>query len=248
MQQATNIAFGLLILLAAAGCGGKGGAAPGEGSLAVAISGARSFNPNIEHGKIAKYVVTIAGEGIASPIVAEFSGDAAEAVIDGVPTGEGRTVVVTAHNPNDATIRAGEAYNVEVDGDLTEVPVAMQAVPIFTNIADGATVDNTRLVFKVFADPAHPAAIEERGESERQVLVDASTSSPQVVLDLATGLGRHAPALIAPGEHRFAIVDLATGRESEAAVLLVDGTGRRPAPIVSAAMAMPRVRACGGCR
>lgn len=246
MDEARKNILWLMLLMVIAGCGGN--PPLHRGGLAITISGAKSFNPNIEPGSITRYQVTVTGEGIAEPIVAEFPGDATEGVIEGVPTGEGRIVAVTAHNPNDATIRAGEAYGVAVDGDLTEVAVAMESVPIFTNIAEDATVDNTRLVFKVFADPAHPVAIEERGGTEKRALVDASTSNPHVQLDASTGLGRMAPLFLAPGARRFAVVDLATGRESEAKVLVVDGTGRKPAPIVAAGLVAPQVSVSAGPR
>ena len=234
----------LLGLLALAGC--SGGAGEGAGSLAVSVKNARSFDPKAKHGRIETYEVKIEGEGIASPIVSFFPGDAEEGVIEGVPVGEERTVSVSAANPNGATIRAGETSGVRVTDGLTEVSVEMEAVPIFTNVADGAVVDNTRMVFRLFSDPKNPVVVEEVKRGGSQALVDASTNAAEIALDVVTGEGRLSPSLMEPGSRRFAVKDLITGRRSEAGVLLLDGTKRRPAPIFPAAVTGPRLSAAVG--
>jgi hypothetical protein len=223
----------ILGLLAVAGCGAPDG--QGGGAIAVRVGKARSFNPRIEHGRIEAYRVTVSGPGIDPAIVGEFPGDAAEGVIEGVPTGEGRSVEVLAINPNGIAIRAGEASGVKVEGGVNEVPVELEAIPIFTNVADGNTVVNTRLAFRIFSDPADPISVEERGHGVESALVDAATNLSELRLDESTGMGRFAPALMEPGVRSFAAVDLVTGREHEVRVRVVEGRGRRPAPIVSAA-------------
>lgn len=222
----------LLGLLAIAGCGG--GADFATGSLAVQVTNAKSFDPRAPHGRIERYVVRIEGEGIAPPIEATFAGDVAGGVIDHVPVGERRLITVEAINPNDATIRAGEEENVTVTDEQTTVAVAMEAVPIFTNLTQGTAIDNTRLAFRLFSDPAHPVVVEEIAGEAATALVDAATSVADIQLDAATGLGRLSPALLAPGRHRFAVRDVASGRQSTAEVLLLDGTKRRAAPLFAA--------------
>nr|HPM41964.1 hypothetical protein [bacterium] len=124
--------------------------------------------------------------------------------------------------------------------------VEMEAVPIFTNVADGAVVDNTRMVFRVFSDPKNPVIVEEMRRGESLPLVDASTSASEVALDAVTGQGSISPVLMEPGSRRFAVRDLVTGRRSEAGVLLLDGTKRRPAPLFSAATVGPKLSAAVG--
>lgn len=222
--------------LAAAACGTPDGGA--GGSLAVSIRGVEGFNPSIAAGKIALYRVRIEGPGIAAPIEASFPADAAGGVIDGVPVGGGREVSVTAENINDVAIRAGEASGVEVGDGPNEVDVVLQAVPIFTNLADGAAVDNTRLVFRVLADPAHPTIVENR-TAGADAAGAASGFSAGVSLDAATGLGMFTPSLMPPGERIFAVRDAVTGRESIVRVMLLDGAKRRAAPLMAAAGAVP---------
>lgn len=229
----------LLGLLAITGCGSGGTQAAlptsGRGALAITISSAKSFNPRAEHGRIERYSVIIEGEGISEPIVAEFSGDATEGVVEGVPTGEGREISVEAINPNGAVILAGEAVGVGVGEDVTEVGIGLEAVPIFTNISNGANIDNTRLVFRLFSDPARPLVVEEVVENSASVLADASTNLSEIELNEATGLGSLSPPLIAPGTRTFKVSDLITGRESEVTVRLLDGARRKPAPLLSGA-------------
>lgn len=229
------IAF--LGLLSIAGCGGGDVDMKGtHGALAVKVTNAKSFNPKVEHGRIERYVVRIEGDGITEPIVAEFPGSATEGVVEGVPVGGNRTVSVEAKNPNSVVIRAGEEPGVSVGDGETSVEVALEAVPIFTNLTDGAAIDNTRLVFRLFSDPGRPLMIEDSTGGGGSPLADASTNLPQVNLDQATGLGQLAPGLIAPGERGFVVRDLITGRGSSVSIRLLDGTERKAAPFVAAGM------------
>jgi len=228
-----KIHIGLLVLaVATAGCGVAG--APGEGSVAVVVSNSKSFDPNARHGRVESYVVTIEGEGIAEPIEASFEGDATEGIIDGVPVGRDRTVSVVAVNPNGATIRAGESSGVSITEGLTPVEVQMQAVPIFTNIRDGAAIDNTRLVFRLFSDPQNPVVAEEISDGVSSGIADASLGVAEIQLDVATGTGKLSPLVMPPGDRRFVVRDLVTGRSSSVLVKLLDGSKRRGAPFFGA--------------
>ena len=221
-------------LLALAGCGAGEGSGNTSG-IALKVMNVGGFDTGVEHGRIEKYRVTVTGEDISPAIVVEFDGDASEGIIEDIPSGKEREVSVEAVNPNGLSIHAGEAAGVKVGGGVTEVEIALEAVPIFTNVADGNTVDNTRLVFKVFSNPTNPVLIEEIGSGTGELLVDASTAVPELYLDQSTGMGRLAPALMEPGVRTFSVRDAVTGRSSELSVRLLDGTGRRAAPIVSAA-------------
>jgi len=234
----------LLALLALAGCGVNEAGGAGEGGISLKVTGARSFDPNAEHGRVEKYRVTVEGEGIEPKIVREFSGDLEEGVITGVPAGVGRTVSVEAVNPNRLTIRAGEADGVRVGGGITEVPVEMEAVPIFINVADGSTVYNTRLAFKIFSDPANPVTVREHAGETARALVDASTNLSEIFLDAATGVGKFAPVVMDSGKRAFAVSDVATGRTHRVSVLVVDGTAVEPAPLVSSTSGDERGSAC----
>ena len=226
----------LLALLALAGCG-ESGFAPAGNVLAIKVTGTQSFNPAIDHGVIDKYRVTVEGLDIEKPIVAVFDGDADEGLIDGVPAGDNRQVSVEAINLNSVVIRAGETAGVHVGGGVTEVVVDLEAVPIFTNLASGNVVENTRLVMRIFADPAHPVIVEDLFGRSPEILADASSGLSQIHTDRSTGKGVLIPPLLPPGEHGFVIRDAVTHRSSEVSILLLPGARRRPAPFVAAGVA-----------
>ncbi len=230
----------LLGLIAIAGCGGGNGgtassdsAHKGAGKIAVKISGSKSFNPALEAGKIAHYTVTIEGAGISKPITAEFPGEASEGIIEGIPNGDGRMIKAKAINKNDQVIRGGEAAGIATGDGVTEVPITMEAVPIFINIADGAVIDNTRLMMRIYSDPAHVVMIEDVGKSG--ALLDAAANLPEIHLDEATGLGLLAPRLLPPGSHTVSVRDIVTERSSQISITLTDGSKRVAAPLAAAA-------------
>ncbi len=230
-------------------CGGGGGesstrspamgTAPGSGSgngngsgkVALIITGAKSFNPNITPGQIIQYEITVSGEGF-DPVKAVVSGDAADATIDGIPTGTHRMVHVAAVNPNQQKIREGEAADVEIPNDaVAEVPITMQAVPVITNVADGAYVSNTRLRFKIFSDPASLVELTSATGETTSVLTDAVENRPTVATDASTGLATFIPPKLAPGDYLLTVRDAKTGRKSQVAVVVTDGGQERAAPL-----------------
>lgn len=223
----------LALLALLSSCGGPGMTASGEASLAIRVENAVPFDPSIAHGRVERYRVTIEGEGIAEPIVAEFDGEASEGTIENVPTGGDRLVSVTALNANAQSIRAGEAPGVAIHGGTNEVAITLEAVPIFTNLADGNVVDRERLIMRILADPAHPVRIVDEVDAAAVVLADGAEERGCIQMNAATGEGRFVPQPLAHGWHRFTVRDAETGRESAARILLIDGA-RRPAPLVAA--------------
>lgn len=237
-----------MLMLTVAACGGGAGSsgaltpgavapsvATGAGRIALKVTGAKSFNPNITPGQVTQYVITVSGEGF-TPIQTTVAGDATEATLDGIPTGEHRMVHVAAVNPNGQKIREGEATDVAVPNDsVAEVPLAMQAVPIITNVAEGARLANTRLRFTIFSDPAAIVELTAATGEKSEALTDIVENRPMVATDAATGLANFVPPKLAPGEYLLTVHDSKTGRKSEVAVVVTDGAKERGAPLVSGA-------------
>lgn len=237
-----------IMMLALTACGGGAGssgalmpgavapsASTGAGRIALKVSGAKSFNPNIMPGQVTQYVITVSGEGF-TPIQTTVAGDASEATIDGIPTGEHRMVHVAAVNPNGQKIREGEATDVAVPNDaVAEVPLAMQAVPIITNVADGARLSNTRLRFSIFSDPAAIVELTAATGEKSEALTDIVENRPMVATDAATGLASFVPPKLAPGDYLLTVRDSKTGRKSDVTVVVAEGAKERGAPLVSGA-------------
>lgn len=212
--------------------------APGSGSgkVALAISGAKSFNPSITPGQIVQYEITVSGEGF-DPVKTVIPGDATEATVEGIPTGAHRMVHVAAVNPNQQKIREGEATDVEVPDDaVTEVPITLQAVPVITNVAEGAYVANTRLRFRIYSDPASLVELTSATGETSVALTDVVENRPAVATDAATGLATFVPPKLAPGDYLLTVRDAKTGRKSQVTVVVTDGGRERAAPLKSIAL------------
>jgi hypothetical protein len=204
------------------------------GSVMLVVHNAKAVQGYAPYSRIEKYVVTVTGQGIEEPLVGEFPGDATEGVIEGVPAGEGRVVEVTAINEDDWTLRAGEEEGIKINGGATaDVDVTLEAVPVFTNISRESVVENTRLIFKVYSEEPDPVVIEDLFDAQSDLVVNPSTSAPEIDLDQSTGLGFLAPRVRPIGQHEFTVRSTATGRANTAHVRLLDGALRKAAPFVA---------------
>lgn len=235
----------LLLMTMVFGCGGGSGGGLSldvTGSAKIVVRNSRSKDGSKDYGAVNKYTVSIYGEGMSEPIEAEFEGDAENGVIEGVPSGGGKTVTVTAINKDDRPIRQGEAEEVNVaSGGVTEVEVKLEAVPIFANLYDGNIVKNTRLRFELFADPEDPLHVEEVLSDKNVTLFDAVSNLEELLPDANTGIAVMVPQNIKPGEHQFKVLSARTGRSSSVKIKVVDGADVKPAPLYSGGM----VEVCG---
>lgn len=234
LQKICLPVFVFLMFLNACGPEGPDVGVGGGGAIAICVRGADAFNPNIEHGRVEKYRVVVRGKGIEGRMGGEFPGDTDEGVIEDVPAGEDRVVIVEAENANGSVIRAGEATGVHTGGGVTEVFVDLESVPIFANLREGGIVHNTRLAMRIFSDPSHPVVVLDVSDTENLSLVDAATNSREIYADEATWLGSFSPAILPAGGHRFIVSDLSNGRSSEINLMLIDGEDMRPAPFMAA--------------
>ena len=230
----------LLSLLVIAGCASPQSVAVSDceggdcGSVMLVVHNAKSIQGSSSYSRIQKYVVTVTGPGIAEPLTAEFPGDATEGVIEGVPAGKDRVVEVDAINEDDWTLREGEEDGVKVNGGSTaNVDITLEAVPVFTNIAPESVVENTRLIFRVYSDDPDPVVIEDLFNAQSDLIVDPSTSVPELDLDQSTHLGLLSPRVRPIGNHEFTVRSTANGRSNTAKVRLLDGALRKGAPFVA---------------
>lgn len=208
------------------------GAVSGGGAAKIVVTGSRGVDNR--HGVVASYKVTVSGEGIAEPIVAEFGGEAEGGVIENIPAGGSRRVDVEAINTGGRLIRRGESEGVSVkSGAVTDVDIHMDAVPIFTNLKDGNIVPSDRLRFEVFSDPKDAIRIEDIANNEPAVMFDRSTNDDELLAGEGSGIARMTPQILQPGVHRFRAVSVKTGRSSGVNIKITEGRGAHPAPLYS---------------
>ena len=120
------IFVGIFALAACGGGGSQGDSDFSNKNLSLTVSGSKSFNPNIIHGQIDHYLMTVSADDLAAPFIERFSGEAASGKMVGIPAGTGRTILVEAVNPNGLVIRRGKAEGVTIaPGMMSHVEIVM---------------------------------------------------------------------------------------------------------------------------
>lgn len=196
-------------------------------NLAITVSGSRSFNPDIEHGQIDYYQITISAADLEDDYVERFAGDAGEAKMMGIPQGESRTILVEAYNPNGMVIRRGIKEGVTIQaGYFTDVEIVMYSVPIFTNITDNSAISGERFGFEIFGEPSSQIEIYDVGEEETQKIVDQNTGNALVDTSNTEGLFSLTPSDYDDDVYTFQVKDAKTGESSEVTVTLLSSTFR----------------------
>lgn len=197
-------------------------------NLAITISGSRSFNPDIVHGHIDHYVLSITAPDLNTPFVQQYGGDAESASILGIPKGVDRILSVEAFNPNGIVIRRGIREGISIlPGQFTHVEIVMLPVPIFTNLTDKSAMANSRLVFEVFSEPGSQLEVEHQnaGQSVAAIL-DKETGKSLVNTSNPQGLFSLVPDPMDYGVHTFTVSDLKTGESSSVTISLYSNTVR----------------------
>lgn len=227
MNKLVRICF-VFLLTASAACssGGSGGLEVSGENLSLRVTGSRSFNPDIVHGRIDYYQLKITAPDLNIPFVQKVGGQSASASLVGIPAGSNRTLTVEAFNPNGLVIRRGKKEGLSIlPGQVSKAEVVMVSVPIFTNIADRSAVSGNRLVFGVFAEPGSTLQIFEAGGEEP--LTDHPAGSTWVDTQNNTeGLFSFNPGALALGSHSFTLRDDETGESSTVALTLYNRTVR----------------------
>lgn len=224
------------------GGGGQGDADFSNKNLALTVSGSKSFNPNIIHGQIDYYQLTVTADDLAAPFTQRFSGEADSGKMVGIPTGTGRTVLVEAVNPNGLVIRRGKAEGVTIaPGLMSHVEIVMHSVPIFTNVANKSAVTAGRLSFGIFGEPGSVLEVLEVEGEIPETIIDSDTGNAVVDTSPADGLFRHHPsAEYDAGTRTFRIRDRSTDEATDVTLLLCEDT-TRPGIAVTAGGTVSRI-------
>ncbi len=234
----------LFMILFFASCGAGGGNAhSGGGSVGLKIVGHEASDAELTDYLPSEYVVTITGDGIEAGITAKFDGDVSEGSIDAVPAGDDRTVAVEAVNARGVKIKSGAAHGVAVGDGQTDIEVEMKYHPIFANLADGGTVENTRFMMKVLADPSSfvrvaAQRIDDQNASEFSIS-DEPTADDLFQADEVSWGFAVSPPIMEPGRYRFSAIDDISALYSSVEIRIVDGRGLIPAPLVGLTASTP---------
>ncbi len=216
------------------GCGdlsfGRNASEGVRGLVSVKVLLPNNFNPRADHGRAVSFRVRVEAYDIEPAIEALFDGDASEGVLEEVPCGDDRRIIVDAVNPNGAVILYGESRSISVGEGTNTVDVPMAFVPVFTNLTDGSVVENSRLVVGVFADPESRLVISAQSESGSAEISAQASAVPFHTDANSWSLGVPAKKL-PPGEYTFEVRDADTSLANCIRVRLVETRGAVPAQI-----------------
>lgn len=186
---------------------------------------------HVEVATIAFYKIVVERDGFA-PIEQTLSKEANGLQIANLPTGKIRRIRLLALNARGQVLREGVTENVEISpGREIRLEIVLQAVPVFLNVADGDSISNQRLFFRLFSDPGHRLAV----ETDR-ALTDALSGESQMATD-ANGEAAFYSADFPAGDYFFTLRDLETQKFSTVAVHLWSGEKIRAAPLFAGSFA-----------
>lgn len=231
-----NLLFNILLLVVFLGGIGCGGSLqePKEVLFSEADGNAGYLHLNVanaenqlisELGSIEKYKIILEGEGMERK-EKSLSKTTANLVIQGIPPGENRRIIVQALNRKDQVLREGEVEGLSVArGKVTRADIVLEAVPVVLNLSDGEYLSNLRLYFSLFSDAKHPLKVEQEG-----ILQDVRTGLSELTTS-ASGLVRFYPPRMEAGSYSFLIRDLVTDKTTALTLHLWDGNGVAVAPL-----------------
>lgn len=196
------------------------------GFLSLSLNETQEFNPNVSHGEIDRYKVTITGSTLIAPIVKYYEAGTTSASFDGFADGATLTVLIEYINANGLTVRRGQSQTLTITaGQTTAAAVDVNNVPVFANVRDGATVYNNRFVPEVFAPGAIEFQVSDFFNASESILTDVDSGLASFSInedDPTSTLSINVPELSA-GDHELTVTDTDTGESSTITVTILEG-------------------------
>lgn len=206
----------------------RGGVTQNAGFLSLTINENQKFDPNAEHGQIKGYRVTVSGDALGTPLINYYPAGTATARFDGFAHGLTVEVTVEVINDNGTVVRRGRSGNMVIQGGRDNpATIAINNVPIFANVHNGAMVNAERFVPKIFAPGGINFELSDTFGDSTRMLQDEVTGEAtfSVSADDDSVLPVYIPRLTA-GEHSLSVRDPHSGESSSITVNVKDG-GRK---------------------
>lgn len=236
MKRIARAVFMMATLAALGGCGGGG-----EGFISISLENAgipaelAAQNPVLQ---ITQFRATITADDIAEPIVATAEPTAAEILIETVPYGDNRTILVEALNSRGDVLRRRRMEGLEIKkGVVSNVRGRMNTVPVALNLAPGIIVPANRFRIDGFGEPG--SSIRVISETESGAIPFAPSESdllPLASASIDTGLFQFSQRPSATGKQTITLRDESTGESSQVSVYIING--ELPGRCLSAAAAI----------
>ena len=222
--------FVFLIFLFSLGCGQGGGA---QGYLQLFLKAQQAFNPNIDHGVVQYYKVTITSENQSQPLVHYFRAGTEKAKFLGFPHGEVLQVTIDIINANGIVVRRGRSQEIVIQkGEVLPVEIFVNNVPIFANVKNGATVVHNRFLPKIFAPGEITFQLQDEFSDQVHLLQDEFTQdfSFSISPNIATSIRPIFIQSLEPGVHGLIVEDPETKEKTEIEIQVIEGTNRKVLP------------------
>lgn len=216
MKHSLILTFCFALLANACGGGAGGSSAAGTrassasapATLHLVVAEEESFSPEkTPYNTVDHFVITVSGEGLASPLVQEFAAGISSAEITGISEGAVVDVKVEAFNPGGVVFKRGVAENVQIDSSIQEALLHIRQVPIFVNAVDGGSFYANRLRFVGFADPDHSVSLLAKGEDGEVVGILDSEGRSLWQGSADTGLFNVYPSGLEAGDYTLTLLD-----------------------------------------
>ncbi len=226
---------------------GCGGGQSGVGQVALQVENARgpkgvnaaaltAGTASVSPVTVAKFQVTISGEGI-SPVI-EASADAAADHIEilDIPGGVNRSILIEALNGEGIVIRRRLIEGVEITpGVVTPIQTSLLTIPIVTNLRNGSVVLAENFHVLGFGEPGSSVEVT-AATSEQNISMSESIdgSIPTISPDLSTGVFDLTPSQRLIGRQTITLKDQENGEWSSIEIVVIPAGARPGRHIVSA--------------
>lgn len=186
--------------------------------------------------RVTKFKVTISGQDIVSPIVAEAQADSRQMQVLGIPPGTDRSVLIEAFNSSDEVIRRRLIDGITINaGVVTPLRTSLNTIPLIMNFRNNSVIISKYFHVVGFGEPGSVLKVESDNDSQKVELSQSVAGQTNVISPSESeGLFDFRPDSIPLGKQKITLVDKNTGESSSRTVVLVDAEDRPGTRFVSA--------------
>ncbi|QQR81236.1 MAG: hypothetical protein IPJ69_03615 [Deltaproteobacteria bacterium] len=184
---------------------------------------------------VTRFKLTVSGEGISSPIIAEADGSATEVEVLEIPPGVNRSLLIQAFNSDGEVIRRRQIDGLNLNpGVITPIHTSLNTIPLILNLRNGNVVQANSLRLQCFGEPGSSLSITAEASNGTSISLNESVSDPILVSpSVSTGLADYIPPTSLRGRQKLEVRDSQSGESSSVTVLIIDSN--RPGTRLSAA-------------
>lgn len=184
---------------------------------------------------VTRFRLTVSGEGIASPIIAEADGSATEVEVLEIPPGLNRSLLIQAFNSDGEVIRRRQIDGLNLNpGVITPISTSLNTIPLILNLRNGNIVQANSLRLQCFGEPGSSLSITAEASNGTSISLNENVSDPILVSpSVSTGLADYTPPRSLRGRQKLEVRDTQSGESSSVSILIIDSN--RPGTRLSAA-------------